>query len=390
MLTVLHSFRGSPKDGAYPIGSFAALRGELYGTTEGGGEKFWGTVFAISPSGKQRVLYSFGEKRDGLLPFAGVIPVQDTLYGTTFTGGANNKGTIYALSASGKERVLYSFKGVDEARGRLTSDGDGSQPNSRLVAVHNVLYGTTQDGGTSGPPCDGCGTVFSFDLISHVESVLHRFQGGRDGEVPVNVIATNGKLYGVTLVGGLNGCGADGCGTVYEISTSGRKRTLYRFKGGTDGAEPLSLVEANGSFYGITWEGGASKCSNGTMIVGCGTIFEIDTAGKKKTLYSFEGQPDGALPNDLIDVNGTLYGTTSAGGTKNRGTIFAVGASGNATVLVSFGHYPHGSAPISLFALNGAFYGMTAGGGFRHCYASSHELGACGEVFRFEHGPMQP
>jgi hypothetical protein len=39
------------------------------------------------------------------------------------------------------------------------------------------------------------------------------------------------------------------------------------------------------------------------------------------SIYSFQGAPDGSIPEaGLIDVNGTLYGTTSTGGTGCSGS----------------------------------------------------------------------
>jgi uncharacterized repeat protein (TIGR03803 family) len=46
---------------------------------------------------------------------------------------------------------------------------------------------------------------------------------------------------------------------------------------------------------------------------------------------------DGAFPTSLIDVNGELYGTTSAGGAHNAGTVFKIDlATGTEQVLYSF------------------------------------------------------
>jgi uncharacterized repeat protein (TIGR03803 family) len=42
-------------------------------------------------------------------------------------------------------------------------------------------------------------------------------------------------------------------------------------------------------------------------------------------VYSFGGGSDGVRPRaGLINVGGTLYGTTEGGGASNRGTVFAV------------------------------------------------------------------
>ena len=59
---------------------------------------------------------------------------------------------------------------------------------------------------------------------------------------------------------------------------------------------------------------------------GKGTIFRMNLTGsKEKVLHSFGYGADGAIPlAGLIDMNGTLYGTTSAGGTNGNGTVFAL------------------------------------------------------------------
>jgi uncharacterized repeat protein (TIGR03803 family) len=45
----------------------------------------------------------------------------------------------------------------------------------------------------------------------------------------------------------------------------------------------------------------------------------------KRVLYNFGGSPDGANPSaSLLDMSGTLYGTTYRGGKADKGTIFAV------------------------------------------------------------------
>jgi uncharacterized repeat protein (TIGR03803 family) len=74
---------------------------------------------------------------------------------------------------------------------------------------------------------------------------------------------------------------------------------LYRFKGGS-----LSgLLDVNGTLYGTTFSGGTSNA---------GTVYSVSTSGVVKVLYSFKGGSDGAHPiGGLIDVKGVLYGTTS-------------------------------------------------------------------------------
>jgi uncharacterized repeat protein (TIGR03803 family) len=48
-------------------------------------------------------------------------------------------------------------------------------------------------------------------------------------------------------------------------------------------------------------------------------------AASETIVYSFTGGSDGGLPSaGLINVGGTLYGTTEGGGAHNDGTVFAV------------------------------------------------------------------
>jgi uncharacterized repeat protein (TIGR03803 family) len=100
---------------------------------------------------------------------------------------------------------------------------------------------------------------------------------------------------------------------------------LYSFKGGTGGSYPYAgLINVHGVLYGTTFGGGANVCSNQSE--GCGTIFEVSTAGVENVLYNFKGGTDGAELEaaDLIAVNGALYGTTYSGGAKGFGTVFRV------------------------------------------------------------------
>jgi uncharacterized repeat protein (TIGR03803 family) len=130
--SVLYSFQGGA-DGAYPFAGLTESNGTLYGTTQQGGAKNAGTVFAITTSGSESVLHSFGSGKDGSKPLAGLTVLNGQLYGTTSAGGSKKLGTIYTITPSGSESVVYSFLG-----------GAGGQfPDASLTAIGGVLYGTT-------------------------------------------------------------------------------------------------------------------------------------------------------------------------------------------------------------------------------------------------------
>jgi len=207
---VLHSFgKYGSGDGANPVSALHDLAGTLYGTTTYGGKYGVGTVYAIPPSGLEHVIYSFkGGPKDGALPAAGVINIagsDGTLYGTTENGGVDGAGTVYAVSTSGAEHVVYSFQGGK----------NGKYPVAEVINVNGTFYGTTAAGGMNGK-----GTVFAISSSSR-ETVLHSFgSSSTDGAGPQSrLLNVNGILYGTTVHGGTGtSCPGDRCGTVFSIS----------------------------------------------------------------------------------------------------------------------------------------------------------------------------
>lgn len=247
---VIYSFKGG-NDGQYPYGKLVAVNGVLYGTTyQGGVNPGWGTVFKITTSGVEKVIYRFNAGNDGAHPWAGLTLLNGVLYGTTYQGGASGSGTVFRVSTAGTERVLYSFKGGK----------DGQYPYARLLALKGDLYGTTYQGGVS----YGWGTVFKVST-SGVEKVLYRFQAGKDGAHPyyAGLVDHDGFLYGTTYQGG-----ASGAGTLFKLATTGaNEHVVYSFKGGNDGQYPYDgPIFVNDSAYGTTNLGGSS---------GAGTVFKV-------------------------------------------------------------------------------------------------------------------
>jgi uncharacterized repeat protein (TIGR03803 family) len=207
---VTHVF-GSGTDGIYPRADLTDVNGTLYGTTENGGTGqckiinrtvSCGTVFKITTTGSESVLYSFGAGTDGRFPQAGLTNVNGALYGTTSEGGTHSRGTVFKITTSGAENVLYSFAGGT----------DGWLPQAALTNVNGTLYGTTYAGGTS-----NLGTVFKITTAGS-ESVLYSFKGGTDGATPIAALTNvKGALYGTTWGGGAGCSSGRGCGTVFKV-----------------------------------------------------------------------------------------------------------------------------------------------------------------------------
>jgi uncharacterized repeat protein (TIGR03803 family) len=352
-------------------------KGNLYGTTGGGGDFGQGVVFEVEPpttpggSWAYHVLYNFTGTTDGGRPGTGLVMHGGHLFGVTAYGGASGAGTIFELTppsvsgASWSEAVLYSFNG----------NRDGSTPFAPLVLGNSgVLYGTA-NGGTSGygvafelkPPAPGT-TTWRY-------KVLHNFAANGDGASPAGamIFGHSGRLYGLTGIGGLwNG------GTVYELappSAAGGAWTetvLYSFKTtGGDGVLPVGapVFDAKGALFGTTSAGGAS---------GFGAVFRLAPPPKsggtwtEKVLYSFSGGNDGANPAGALvfGTNAALYGTTAFGGVNKSGTVFQLspptsGGTWTEYVLHNFTGGTDGRRPAAgvVFGMGGALYGTAEYGG---------------------------
>jgi uncharacterized repeat protein (TIGR03803 family) len=276
-------------------------------------------------------------------------------------------------------QVLYSFG----------DPPDGNTPQAGVIAEDGTLYGTTAHGGAySNSSGLGYGTVFSL-TTGGTENVLHSFGSGEDGGFPLaGLIDVNGTLYGTTWTGGLQYCPAleVKCGTVYSITTAGTENLLHSFGGSPhDGSAPVArLLNVKGTLYGTTETGG--KYCLGHSRGGCGTVFSITTAGTRRILHSFGQGSDGTLPEaGLVEASGTLYGTTSSGGLYGTGTVFSITLDGAEKVLHSFAQYPHrndGSYPLGgLTVLGGVLYGTTeVGGKHRHGTVFSITMGGAEKV----------
>jgi uncharacterized repeat protein (TIGR03803 family) len=322
----------------------------------GGGGSQPGTVFKVDSSGNLTVVYTFtGENGDGANPMTGlIIDQQGNLYGTTAGGGdlscvtpegSPGCGTIFKIDSTGKETVLYAFPAVYV---------NGIEPRSGLVqdAAGN-LYGLTVWGGNIAN-CGGygCGTLFKLDTARNYK-VIYEFQGGLQGYNPLGTLALDpqGNLYGTLVLTGDSHLD----GTVYRVDASGNETTIYTFVGENEGTgdgsgpNPGLVFDGQGNLYGTTLYGGSGVCT-------CGTVFKLTPAGPgtwtESVLYSFTAEATGEAPNGglTVDTQNNVYGTTISGGSDlacslngflGCGTVFEVDTAGKQSVLFSFSTDPN-------------------------------------------------
>lgn len=213
---------------------------------------------------------------------------------------------------------------------------DGEYASGGLAVLAGTLFSTTSYGGTGG------GTLFKVTTAGS-EHVIRKFSGANGTQPLAGPLSSAGLLYGTTYSGG-----ASNLGTIFSATASGKETVLHSFTGvgssqdSTDGAGPLaSLIAYNGTMYGTTNAGG--WCSSSTS--GCGTAFSVNSSGTYHLLYSFEGtsasSSDGSEPYaNLVELKGKLYGTTAYGGacgsSSGCGTVFVISTAGKEQVLYRF------------------------------------------------------
>jgi uncharacterized repeat protein (TIGR03803 family) len=198
--------------------------------------------------------------------------------------------------------------------------------------------------------------------------VLHTFTGApNDGEAPLGTLVRDaaGNLYGTTELGGSRTCGQFSCGTVFMLNNSGEEVGVFSFNG-QNGTFPVAGVfrDASGNLYGTTQQGGAHSCNNDPP--GCGTVFQLNKAGTKIRYYSFAGS-NGEFPDSTpVEVSGSLYGTTSIGGSRGFGTVYRINSLGKESVLHSFKGESDGCDPEPGITTDskGNLYGVAYRGGF--------------------------
>ena len=252
----------------------------------------------------------------------------------------------------------------------FSNSPDGFQPLAGPLVKGTTLYGTTVAGGDAVSD----GVVYAINTTTGKETIVHTFGGhaNGDGSLPYGGLTSyNGSFYGLTMNGG-----DYNYGTIYKITKSGKNyiETILHSFNCPEGCNPKyvrPVFDKLGNLYGTTFFGGAA---------GNGTVFKLALNGTLTTLYSFNSATgDGYNPNSgvVLDAKGNLYGATPIGGAYGYGTLYEITAAGAYKTLYNFTGGADGMTPHSALVFrSGSLYGTTQAGGAGCTWG-------CGVIFKY-------
>ena len=323
MLKDLGTNKNGSNISARPIRS---KNGKFYGMTTNGGSGGAGVIFSFDPNTSNYTTLKDLDFLNGSHPYGSLLQANDgKFYGMTTFGGESP-----AFFANWSELgVIFSFDPGSSKYTKLMdlSDYDGyagGRPYGSLIQANDgKLYGMTSGNG-SGYRGQGLGVIFSFDNTSSTYTVLKDFADFDPGGVTIDapnggspygslLQANDGKLYGITSLGGSNDLGV-----VFSYDLKSSVYTNLKDFDNTNGSHPYgSLIQArDGILYGMTYDGGTNDA---------GVIFSYDLPSSTFTkLYDFD-YTNGSHPygNLMQASDGKLYGMTSSGGSDDYGVVFS-------------------------------------------------------------------
>ncbi len=273
------------------------------------------------------------------------------LAGTVYTAG-QQPTAVYTFSCNGKQLL------------REGSCPEGGRPDSLIQGADGKFYGSAQVSmeGSSTPTG---GSVFSLTSTGKF-TLLHTFNAGTNqsyanGNLPGWLVeGPDGRLYGETEFGGVDGCnGYCGYGVLYRVNTDGTGfRILNKFcSDPTCGAiretATKPLTGADGNLYG-TLDGGTSAY---------GSIYRITpSTGAFETVFNFNFSTNEGYASALTLGPGGIFYAMALGSSPALVLTYDPTTGASATTQVIFPLFENllPSSPSSglTFGPNGNLYGL--------------------------------
>ena len=286
--------------------------------------------------------------------FSGVVPAPNgRLYGLTYDGGTSNQGTLYSVDAALMAVTVHvNFNGTN-----------GAVPYDELTydTASAKFYGAASRGGTG-----NLGTIFSFDPVTNDLTTLKSDFDASIYEPRGPFVVSGGFIYGII---------GRPYGGVFRMATDGSGYTvIHNFT--TFSSLPNGVtLGADGKLYGVTLSGGIVCHQNYTS--GCGTVFRLrpvlpgDTDTQFQTLYQMQTQADAGPQRTVV------YGSDGLIYFNNHRRIFRLNPNNPAATFQMIWDEPGGSNSMSI--IEGADNRLYAAS-----YDNSQSLFA-GSIFSLNH-----
>jgi uncharacterized repeat protein (TIGR03803 family) len=234
----------------------------------------------------------------------------------------------------------------------------------QVLDIGGQLYGITFGGGEIGGPPGNLGVIFQFNPATGTETVLTSFTDNFQGYNPDGLISSGKRLLVYTGGGGAMEGGFPGSsGTIFSYNrATGKGSKFFDFIQIDFGCTANDLLPLNGQLYGT--------CNNGVGPSGegdNGIVFKVDAkTGAGTVLYAFQGGTDGGFPSGSVAyANGVLYGAvTEVNGDFTVGGVFSYNlATGAETLFHQFAANKEGSNPSGVVICDGMVAGLNQSAG---------------------------
>jgi len=329
--------------GSNPTGNLLVFNNKMYGVTENGGgdHNDYGVLFEYDPTTN---IYT---KKANLIdiygehPTGSLVMLNNKIYGLTRGGAGPGPDGVYG--------IIFEY---DPFTGNISkkmsfNPSNGLPLMGSLLAINGKLWGLTQLGGSNNK-----GVLFQYDPGTNIYSKKVDLTQSGGWHPSGELIVSGTKLLGLTVYGG-----NDDLGVLFEYDTLTNtyiKRVDFSSLNGSGPTGTLTLL--NNTIYGYTGTGGSG---------GYGVIFEYNPTTFQYTKKIDFMATEGELPTgSLTYCNKNLYGLTYNGGTRGSGVLYKYDLSDYTTTIEVNFDALNGGYPLSdLVAYNNKLYGMTNEGG---------------------------
>ena len=276
-------------------------QGNLYGTTEVGGQSDEGVLFEIA-RGTSAFTALASLNYGGIAPAAGLT--------------IDASGNLYWPALSGRIMELAKGAGTPTVLASMTSATGTYLDSPLLMDAAGNLYGTAQQGGTG-----NAGSIYEVANGSNAVTDLANF-GGAAGSGPIGQLAMDayGNIYGETFARG----------GVFELPKGSASITVLASFAEIGPSAGGVVIDPAGNLYGVTHNEGVRD-----------TLFELAKGSSTLTTLVSASNINGPLGGaPSYPPDGNIYGTSVGYESHNPGAVFELTPNTSVSMKLTSGTNP--------------------------------------------------